>query len=206
MSRVRARLAGAALAALARTWRIDVSGAEHLAEARRRGSFVFALWHRTLLPLLWWHRAQDVTLLVSRHDDGALVADAATLLGYRVVRGSSTRGGATAFRALLRALASGAAVAVTPDGPRGPGGVVKPGVVAAARRTGAPILPVTATADRAWRVSSWDRLAVPRPFARVRVAYGPLWDPPADGSEACRQLAGRLDQLARTTGPVEAPA
>jgi lysophospholipid acyltransferase (LPLAT)-like uncharacterized protein len=202
---VRTRLAHAVLAGLARTWRIEVVGAEHLSAARDRGTFLYALWHRTLLPLLWWHRAQQVTLLVSRHADGALVADAAGALGYRVVRGSSSRGGAAAFRAVLRALRTGGAVAVTPDGPRGPGGVVKPGVVVAARRSGAPILPVSAAADRAWRARSWDGLAVPQPFARVRVAYGPPWHPPPDDAAACRELAARLDGLARTAASPGAP-
>lgn len=198
MSRPGGRLARTLFAALARTWRVEVVGDEHLARARAQGAFVFALWHRTLVPLLWWHRAQEVTLLVSRHADGGLVADAAQALGYRVVRGSSTRGGAAGLRSLLRVLGRGRAAAVTPDGPRGPAGVVKPGVVAAARRSGAPILPVTAAADRAWRVRSWDGLAIPRPFARVRVAYGQPWNPPGDPAAACHELATRLDELSRT--------
>jgi lysophospholipid acyltransferase (LPLAT)-like uncharacterized protein len=196
VTRWRVSLARAALAALARTWRVEVEGIEHLAAARARGAFVFALWHRTLLPLLWWHRAQDVTLLVSRHADGALVAGAAGRLGYRLARGSTTRGGAAGLRGLLRALRAGRPAAVTPDGPRGPAGVVKPGVVAAARRTGAPILPVTAAADRAWRARSWDGLAIPQPFARIRVVYDAPWDPPTGDLEACRQLAARLDRIA----------
>jgi lysophospholipid acyltransferase (LPLAT)-like uncharacterized protein len=199
MKGVAARLARPLLGALARTWRVEVVGGEHLVAARSRGAFVFALWHHTLVPLLWWHRAQEVTLLVSRHADGGLVADAAAALGYRVVRGSTSRGGAAALRSLLRALGRGRAAAVTPDGPRGPAGVVKPGVVAAAHRAGAPILPVTATADRTWRARSWDRLAIPRPFARVRVAYGQPWDPPGDPVTACRELATRLNSLSRTT-------
>lgn len=70
------------LRALAATWRIEVVGPEHLAAARRAsGGFVFALWHRTLVPLLWWHRRQDVTLLVTRHADGELVAGPAARLG-----------------------------------------------------------------------------------------------------------------------------
>jgi lysophospholipid acyltransferase (LPLAT)-like uncharacterized protein len=199
VSRTASRLVRPLLGALARTWRVEVVGGEHLSAARARGAFVFALWHRTLVPLLWWHRSQEVTLLVSRHADGALVADAAEALGYRVARGSSTRGGAAALRGLLRTLGRGRAAAVTPDGPRGPAGVVKPGVVAAARRAGAPILPVTATADRAWRARSWDRLAIPRPFARVRVAYGQPWDPPGDSVAACHELETRLNALTQAT-------
>lgn len=188
--------AGAAYRALARTWRMELVGSEHLAAARDRGPFVFALWHRTLLPLLWRHRAEGITLLVSRHADGSLVADMAVRLGYRLARGSSTRGGVSGLRELLRALAEGSPAAVTPDGPRGPAGVAKAGAVAAARRAGAPILPVAAAARSHWRARSWDGLAVPLPFARVRIAYGPPWHPPGDDGEACRELGRRLDHAA----------
>lgn len=184
---------------LAATWRIDVVGGEHLAATRRAGrGFVFALWHRTLLPLLWWHRRQGITLLVSRHADGELLARSAARLGYRLVRGSSTRGGAVALRALMRALDGGAAVAVTPDGPRGPVRVVKPGVLDAARRVRVPILPVAAGASSAWELGSWDRLVIPRPFARVRIAYGPPLDPSSDHDAGATsgELAGRLDAVA----------
>ena len=73
---------GALLPVLAATWRIEVVGREHLAATQDAGrAFVFALWHRTLLPLLWWHRRQGVTLLVSQPADGELVADSAAGMG-----------------------------------------------------------------------------------------------------------------------------
>jgi hypothetical protein len=187
----------ATLAALARTWRVDVTGAEHLASIRG-GPFLFALWHRTLVPLLWWHRGRGITLLVSRHRDGGVVAGAAARLGYRIVRGSSTRGGGAGYRSVLRAVERGAAVAITPDGPTGPAGVVKRGVVRAALRAGVPILPVSASPVHAWRLSSWDGLLIPRPFARVRIAYAPplrIHREAAEGA-AARELAERLNGLA----------
>lgn len=198
MSPLRTRLAHGVFALLARTWRVEVVGAEHLEEAASRGAYVFALWHRTLLPLLWWHRAQGITLLVSRHGDGELVATAAGRLGYRLARGSSSRGGAAGLLGLMRALRAGRPAAVTPDGPRGPAGVAKPGAVTAAWRTGAAILPVAAAADHQWRARSWDGFAIPWPFARVRIAYAAPWTPPSDGDEACRELGARLDTAART--------
>lgn len=181
---------------LGATWRVQVDGAEHLHGLRElRRPFVFALWHRTLLPLLWWHRNEGVTLLISEHDDGGYLADVALRWGYRTVRGSSTRGGVKGLRGLLRTLERHGTVAITPDGPRGPAGAVKPGAVAAARRTGAPLLPVSANARPAVRVPSWDGMLVPLPFARVRVAYAaPVHvapdtpDPVASG-----ELTNRLD-------------
>ena len=195
MIRLTHRSVAAAFHGLAATWRFEVRGEGHF-ESVAAGPFIFALWHHTLLPLLWWHRRRDVTLLVSAHRDGELVASAAAHLGYRLARGSSTRGGASGYRGLLQALAGGSVVAVTPDGPAGPAGIVKPGVVRAAHQARAPVLPVAARVDRAWRLRSWDRLMVPRPFARIIVEYGRPLTPHADPLVACADLARALDALA----------
>jgi lysophospholipid acyltransferase (LPLAT)-like uncharacterized protein len=194
------RSAGLAFGALARSWRFEIQGAKHL-EAANRGPLVYALWHRQLLPLLWWHRHRHITLLISRHRDGEVVAGAAAGLGYGAVRGSSSRGGAEAFRQLLTALAAGHAVAVTPDGPRGPAGKVKRGVVRAARLAGAPILPVCAFVNRAWQLGSWDRMIVPRPFARVCIRYGPPRVPIESEDAECASLARSLDRLGTPSEP-----
>jgi len=198
MSRITEHATRVAFRALASTWRFEVHGGEHHDAVRGR-PFVYALWHHTLLPLLWWHRQRDITLLVSRHRDAAPLASAAMPLGYRLSRGSSTRGGAAGLRSVLRDLDEGRAVAITPDGPAGPARHVKPGVIRAARRAGVPILPVAACVDRAWRLRSWDRLLVPHPFARIRVCYGPLLLPNgADERTAGALLGATLDRLART--------
>jgi lysophospholipid acyltransferase (LPLAT)-like uncharacterized protein len=191
-------LAGA-FRSLASTWRFEVDGRAHH-DLAARGPFVYALWHHTLLPLLWWHRHRDITLLVSRHRDGELLAGPAARLGYRLARGSTTRGGAAGFRALLRDLRSGHAVAVTPDGPAGPPRRIKPGVLRAAAAAGVPILPVAAVASRAWHLRSWDRLLVPQPFARVRVRYGSPVTPGSDEAALARTVAQALDLLVGTGG------
>ena len=176
------------VAALVRTWRWEVRGEEHLVAVRAAGErVIFAPWHATLIPLVWLHRHQGITLLVSAHGDGGVLADVAARWGYRIVRGSSTRGGATAYRLLVRSLETGGDAGVTPDGPRGPAGHAKPGVVAAARRARATIVPVAAHATRAWRLHSWDRMLVPQPFATVRVVYGaPLRVAPRTPLEVAR--------------------
>jgi lysophospholipid acyltransferase (LPLAT)-like uncharacterized protein len=195
MTPVTTHLLTVAFRCLAATWRFEIRGGHHH-EQVAGSPFLFALWHHTLLPLLWWHRRRRITLLVSRHRDGTLVASAAARLGYDLARGSSTRGGATAYRHVLRALAAGATVAVTPDGPAGPPGVVKPGVIRAALRARVPVLPVCAHVDRAWRLRSWDRLVVPQPFARVIVEYGePVIADSVDEHAACSALGGALDGL-----------
>ena len=159
--------------ALARTWRLETVGEEHVEALQASGiPILFAVWHQQLLPPLWHRRGQGITLLVSAHRDGRRLAAAARAWGYRVVPGSSTRGGVQGLRGLCRALARGHSAAVTPDGPRGPARVVKPGVLAAAQRAGAAIIPVATAATSAWRLSSWDHFLVPKPFSRVTVVYG----------------------------------
>jgi hypothetical protein len=113
-----------------------------------------------------------MVLLISRHRDGGYLATFAERLGYRFVRGSSQRGGEVGLRGVVRALQGGSVVAVTPDGPRGPVERVKPGVVAAAQHAGVPIIPATARVSRSWTLGSWDRFAIPKPFARIEVVYG----------------------------------
>lgn len=157
---------------LGRTWRIRVVNGEYLGDLRRTGRpFIFSLWHGQLLPLLWHHRKQGVRVLISEHHDGELVARTAESLGYGLIRGSSTRGADRALISLVRELQAGNEVAITPDGPRGPATTFAPGALVAAQRSDSFILPVAASADRAWRLRSWDRFMIPKPFARVTVAY-----------------------------------
>jgi lysophospholipid acyltransferase (LPLAT)-like uncharacterized protein len=168
-----------------------------LHEARR--PVVFLLWHEALLPLLWQHRQQAIAIVVSEARDGQYLADLARSLGYRAVRGSSTRGAARALLGAVRELEAGHAVAFTPDGPRGPRRELKPGVVAAAQRGGAMIVPLHAEVDRAWRLHSWDRFIIPKPAARVRVVYGrPFEVAPGDAglSRGMTEARQRLDEIA----------
>ena len=165
--------AGPLLRALAASWRVSTVHEERwrwLYQTRR--PHVFLLWHEVLLPLLWQHRGQGIAMVVSEAREGRYLADFATSLGYRSLYGSSTRGGARALLGAVRELQAGRAVAFTPDGPRGPRRELKPGVVTAAQRGGAVIVPLHAEADRAWRLHSWDRFMIPKPFAQVRITYG----------------------------------
>ncbi|MEE8061761.1 MAG: lysophospholipid acyltransferase family protein [Gemmatimonadales bacterium] len=158
---------------LASTWRIETVHQERFDEARAAGNpRVFMLWHETILPLLWHHRGIQAAIVVSDNRDGQYLADFAKALGYRSVRGSSSKGAARALIGAVRELEAGFAVAFTPDGPRGPRREMKPGFVAAAQRGNGIIIPLWAEADRAWRLNSWDRFLIPKPFARVRVFYG----------------------------------
>jgi lysophospholipid acyltransferase (LPLAT)-like uncharacterized protein len=186
---------------LASSWRIRLVHEERWRALYDAGlPHVFLLWHEALLPLLWQHRGQGVAIVVSEARDGQYLSDLAVSLGYRAVRGSSTRGGARALLGAVRELRAGRPVAFTPDGPRGPRRELKPGVVAAAQRGGSVIVPIHAEADRAWRLHSWDRFMIPKPLARVRITYGRPFEvgPGEDGlAQGLEQAVMRLDEVSR---------
>lgn len=167
------RLASGIVRLLASTWRLEIVGEAQVSELRDAGvPIVFTVWHAFLLPPLWHRRGEGITLLISDHNDGGYVARAAVRWGYKVVRGSSTRGAVKGSLGIVRALRSGGDVAITPDGPTGPPRMAKLGAVAVAARAGAAIVPVGAGASSWWQLGSWDGFSIPRPFARVRLIYG----------------------------------
>src|SRR4029450_1092920 len=110
--------------------------------------------------------------LISASRDVDLLADAITRFGFDVVRGSSSRLGASAIFQLTDVLASGGDVVITPDGPRGPAYELGPGIILLAQKTGAAVVPVNMEYSSCWRIKSWDRFIVPRPFAKARVIIG----------------------------------
>ena len=192
-------LAGPLLKALALSWRVRLDHQERWLEIyRARRPHVFLLWHEALLPLLWQHRGQGIAIVVSEAREGQYLSDFATSLGYLSIHGSSTRGGARALLGAVRELQAGRAVAFTPDGPRGPRRELKPGVVAAAQRGGAVVVPIHAEAERAWRLHSWDRFMIPKPLTRVWIRYGrPFEVGPGDAgfSEGVELATARLDEI-----------
>ena len=195
-----ARVGTALIRLLAMTWRVRVENDAELRAARASGRrVIFTLWHGELLPLLWHHRGEGIAVVISEHRDGEIIAQIAERLGYATVRGSSSRGASRALIGLVRAIESGLDVAVTPDGPRGPAHVFAPGAAIAAQRTGAPLALIRATASRAWRLKSWDRFLVPKPFAQVRVVYGPLTfveaPSPREATEQVPRLQAALDAI-----------
>lgn len=164
---------GALLDSLLHTMRLRVENARAYRERTEQGKpVIFTVWHGRLLPLSFLHRNQGVVALASRSADGEYIARILQHWGFGMVRGSSSSGGDTAFRELIREVRAGRSVAVTPDGPRGPRERLKPGVLQLAQLTGAPLIPAAAAASRAWWFESWDRFLVPKPFARLHVAYG----------------------------------
>lgn len=159
---------------LALTWRVTRSGDAGRTLQQSGSPWLVAMWHGSMLTMmpLRHHRGRGIGVLVSPSDDGALAAVALRHFRYRIVRGSLSRGGASALRSMQDLLATGGQLVLTPDGPRGPRHTMNVGVAWLARATGAPVLPVGCAVDRAWRLRSWDQFTIPKPFARVHVHYG----------------------------------
>jgi len=166
------RFGAVIIRALALTWRFRITNAAAWRELRsRRQPFIFAFWHGTMLPLVWTHRGEGVSVVISEHRDGEIIARIVESFGFKTIRGSSSRGAARALIGIVRELERGSEVAVTPDGPRGPARRFASGALVAAQRVGVPIVGIGVVASRAWRLNSWDRFMIPKPFSRVQIAY-----------------------------------
>jgi lysophospholipid acyltransferase (LPLAT)-like uncharacterized protein len=190
-----ARIIGAYLAVVARTTRWQLlRGDDALQEVAAGRPLILAFWHERLplvpsLVKLAIEREPAVArlvphVLVSQHRDGRFIGAAVARFGFRMVYGSSRRGGGQAMIEMVNVLRSGHPVAITPDGPRGPRRQAAPGVAQLAALSGAAVLPVGASTSRHRLLPSWDRMMLPLPFGRGVIACGPVIRVPRDGAEA----------------------
>ena len=172
----------------ARTLRLQIEDPNGVIDFVRNHPVIFAIWHNRLLML---PRVFDPCFptrqsygLISASRDGDLIARFIERSGYGTIRGSSSRKGVIALRQLVDTLAADGNVLVTPDGPRGPVYQASQGVVFLAQKSGAPVVPIQMEYSSCWRLKSWDRFVVPRPFAKLRAIFGaPLTVPPLEGAE-----------------------
>lgn len=170
-----------------RTLRYEVDDRAGLLGKPASESGIGAVWHNRLLimPLVlkrfFPHRQGAALISASR--DGGWIAALVQRIGFDVVRGSSSRQGAIAMLQLSDVLAGGRDVVITPDGPRGPVYVLGPGIVLLAQKSGAVVFPLNLEYSSCWRVKSWDRFILPRPFSKVRVILGPPHKVAATSSE-----------------------
>lgn len=152
--------------------------------------YCFCLWHDAIVTCLFSTRIYKLSGLISRHQDGTYLSDAATMVGLTPVRGSTSRGGAVAIKQLIDQ--PDLHVCITPDGPRGPRRVMKDGIVYLASRTGRRIVPTTVTASSYWSLpGNWSDMLIPKPFSRVLLLAGTPIDVPADATR--REIAQIAD-------------
>jgi lysophospholipid acyltransferase (LPLAT)-like uncharacterized protein len=193
------------LRALGTTWRVERVGKDPLDAGPDRPPLVMTIWHSGLLAAAYCWRDRRIGVAVSLSRDGDWIDGVLSRLGFaESPRGSSSRGATALLRELIRRARAGEPMGILLDGPRGPAHVAKPGAVALARATGGDLVPIGVAAAPAWRFGSWDRSLLPRPFARVRIVFGPTLHVPrdadADALEAMRTKLeseqNRLDAVA----------
>ena len=189
-------LAAWIIRALHATMRIRHVGREALDRLEAAGErYIHAFWHGRLLLMSYSYRGPRITILISKHTDGEYISRTMERLGYHCTRGSTTRGGASALRAVVRRIREGYDLGITPDGPKGPRHSVQAGVIEAARLTGVPIVPVTFSARPARALGSWDRFQIPYPFGRGLFLYGEPMQVPRDlDAEAWEGFRSRLER------------
>ncbi len=197
--RVIIRVAGFALYWLIRvigaTMRFEVKGWENFSATE---PLVYCFWHNRIPIATYFWRARGIVVMSSRSFDSEYIARFIQRFGYGAARGSSTRGGKAALIQMIRAVRDGKSAAFTVDGPRGPIYEAKPGAVLLAAKSNAALLPFSISLNRYWQLPSWDRIQIPKPFARAIVVLGKpikVADDPATHETKHQELQEALEAL-----------
>jgi len=173
---------------------IEGEGEQKKAIERSGGRAVYATWHQRMPYHFHFFGSRHVTMMISQSRDGEYAARIAQWLGFKNVRGSSTRGGPKALRAIIDEIKAGEIGGMLADGPLGPARVAKMGSVIMARDGDAPLIPVLWGADRCWVLNSWDRYLIPKPFAKVVIRYArPIRVPPSATGEELEKYRKLLE-------------
>lgn len=156
-----------------RTSSTDVKGKKALEKLIKSRKYIFAIWHSRIMLPSYFFKEMRHSILVSRSEDGEIIARILQAQGQETVRGSTSKGGLRALSKLIKDLKSNSRPGVIiPDGPQGPRFKVQPGIIVLAQKTGYPIIPVTYSAKKMKIFSSWDRFILPYPFTRCRLLFG----------------------------------
>ncbi len=165
---------------LSATYRVRIVDPENESQfIRRKKGLVYASWHQRFFPgITFFSSRRPIAIIISQSRDGEMAARAVEVLGWKAIRGSSSRGGRQALEEIKTLGRSGYKVGHIVDGPQGPFGKVKPGIIRIAQYAGLPIVPTITSGQNCWVLNSWDRFMVPKPFSRVIIRFGePVWVP-----------------------------
>ncbi len=136
---------------------------------------IFVLWHGEIAMLVFgymdYRKSKNIDVIVSQHHDGEIATRLLHLLGGGSIRGSSTRGGMQAIKGAFKSLNKNRDIGITPDGPKGPRHSVADGAAIIAQKKNIPIVAMNCIASKAWRLTSWDRFSIPKPFATLDYYY-----------------------------------
>ena len=147
------------------TWRYTITGLD-----KPYPKIIYVFWHRNILPMLLSRKYEQNVVIISASKDGDYIAEPAKIFGYLTVRGSSTRGGTSALREMIK-YAGQHSLAFTPDGPKGPPQMMKEGALQLAYLTKLPVCAVRVRVSSAWIFRSWDKFIFPKPFAKIELEY-----------------------------------
>ncbi len=157
--------------------------------------YIAAFWHENILVPCYLFARPEILVLISQHADGEMIAQVCEWLGFGTIRGSKTRGGIKAMREMVRSC-QGHYIAVMPDGPRGPRRKLELGLIYLAAKTGLPIVLLGVGHDRPWRLKTWDRFCLPRPFSTaIVVASEPIHIPEDADRATLESYRERVEQM-----------
>ena len=158
---------------ISRTYRIKVINPEIEKAIFEKGEVpIYISWHQRFFPgITFFAKRHRISIMISKSKDGDYISKIVKILGWTPVRGSSTRGGKEALEELKDKAMRGCTIGHIVDGPKGPFGVVKPGLLIIAQYSGMPILPAIVSSDKHWIFNSWDKFMVPKPFSRVIIMF-----------------------------------
>lgn len=185
---------------IGKTVRFETENWENFEKIERAGKIpVYTFWHDRMFLGTYFFRRRGIIVMSSQSFDSEYTARVIQRFGYGAVRGSSTRGGIRALTRMIRLMKEGLPMGFTLDGPKGPPYVAKSGAILLAKKSGNPIMPFVVEAKKFWRLKSWDKLQIPKPFTRARVIIAePLYVPAdADNEEVENkrlELQLRLDE------------
>lgn len=166
---------------LSSTYRLKIVDPQNEGGAiERDGSIIYASWHQRFFPgITFFATRKPIAILISRSRDGEFISHIVNILGWQAVRGSSSKGGSEGLQQLKELARRGYRIGHIVDGPKGPFGVVKPGLLRIAQASGMAVVPTITSSEKKWSFRSWDRFLIPKPFSRVIIRFGePISIPP----------------------------
>ncbi len=180
------------------TIRLRTKNLQQLTSLLEQGETVLlCCWHQQFLSAIRNFKSfskYNPAIMISKSRDGELISRVANRVGWHTARGSSSKGGRSAMSAMIAHLNTNRLAAHILDGPQGPIGKVKPGVIKIAHKSGAVILPFYVEAENAWYFRSWDQFMLPKPFSKVKLRYGTsIKLEPCDSSEDFEQQRQQLE-------------
>jgi lysophospholipid acyltransferase (LPLAT)-like uncharacterized protein len=170
-------------------------GLQHLRSGHK---MIVAIWHQRILVIMGYARrfgGYKPSVMISRSRDGEMIAKVYSRFNFRPIRGSSSRGGKEALANMVEDLVHHQIAVHILDGPRGPRGVVKPGLIVMAQLSGVPIVPVYISVNRAWVLNSWDHFIIPKPFSTVVIRWdSPIYVPESMDNETFENTRKSIEQ------------